>query len=244
MDQNSVLTLSMVAISSFAPALIFLNWLRSGGKGGRESWHHLSVAFLFGAVFAVVIAISLEMLAMTLLSLPIVREYDIFAKNPSTITFLMVIIVAPFVEEFAKLFGLMQISAFMKQPRSGLVFGAAVGLGFAATENMLYEGSALMQGGVVLFLTTALIRSFSSTLMHGSATSVSGYGLARKSFGGGSWVPYYLLAVLMHATFNLFASFGGLFESQLGPFANVIGLAFAFILVVFSVRVVRTRIIS
>jgi RsiW-degrading membrane proteinase PrsW (M82 family) len=154
----------------------------------------------------------------------------------------MVIVVAPFVEEFAKLFGLLRTSGFIDHPRSGLVLGAAVGLGFAATENMMYEGSALLQGGVVLFLATALIRSFSSALMHGSATSMSGYGLARKKFGGGSWTPYYLLAVLMHGTFNLFASFGGLFESELGSIANVVGLAFAFFLVIMSVKMVKARI--
>jgi hypothetical protein len=96
----------------------------------------------------------------------------------------------------------------------------------------------------VLFLTTALVRSFSSALMHGSATSMSGYGLARSMFGGKSWVPYYLLAVLMHATFNLFASFGGLFESELGSIADLVGLAFAFVLVIISVKTVRAKISS
>jgi len=234
--------LLILVFASFVPAVTFLAWIRSGARGRKEPWFQLSVAFLFGAVVAVVIAITLEVLAMALLSLPIVREYDLFAKSPSAMTFLMVVVVAPFVEELAKLFGLFRTSGFINHPRSGLVFGAAVGLGFAATENMLYEGSALLGGGVVLFLTTALVRSFSSALMHGSATSMSGYGLARSMFGGRSWVPYYLLAVLMHATFNLFASFGGLFETELGSIANFVGLAFALVLVIVSVKMVRARI--
>ena len=241
MDPTDVTTLLILALASFVPAIVFLAWIRSGARGTKEPWFQLSIAFLFGAVVAVVIAITLEVLAAALLSLPIVREYDIFGKDPSAVTFLMVVVIAPFVEEFAKIFGLFRISRFIDHPRSGLVLGAAVGLGFAATENMLYEGSALLGGGVVLFLTTALIRSFSSTLMHGSATSMSGYGVARSKFEGRSWVPYYLLAVVMHATFNLFASFGGLFESELGSVASLVGLAFAFVLVIVSVRMIRAK---
>jgi RsiW-degrading membrane proteinase PrsW (M82 family) len=244
MDPTGVATLLIITLASFVPAMIFLAWIRSGAMGRKEPWFQLSIVFLFGAIVAVVVAITLEVLAMALLSLPIVREYDLFAKNPSAMTFVMAVVVAPFVEEFAKLFGLLRTSGFIDHPRSGLVFGAAVGLGFAATENMLYEGSALLGGGVVLFLTTALVRSFSSALMHGSATSMSGYGLARSMFGGKSWVPYYLLAVLMHATFNLFASFGGLFESELGSIADLVGLAFAFVLVIISVKTVRAKISS
>jgi RsiW-degrading membrane proteinase PrsW (M82 family) len=244
MDPTGVATLLIITLASFVPAMIFLAWIRSGARGRKEPWFQLWIVFLFGAIVAVVVAITLEVLAMALLSLPIVREYDLFAKNPSAMTFVMAVVVAPFVEEFAKLFGLLRTSRFIDHPRSGLVFGAAVGLGFAATENMLYEGSALLGGGVVLFLTTALVRSFSSALMHGSATSMSGYGLARSMFGGKSWVPYYLLAVLMHATFNLFASFGGLFESELGSIADLVGLAFAFVLVIISVKTVRAKISS
>jgi RsiW-degrading membrane proteinase PrsW (M82 family) len=244
MDPTGVATLLIITLASFVPAMIFLAWIRSGARGRKEPWFQLWIVFLFGAIVAVVVAITLEVLAMALLSLPIVREYDLFAKNPSAMTFVMAVVVAPFFEEFAKLFGLLRTSGFIDHPRSGLVFGAAVGLGFAATENMLYEGSALLGGGVVLFLTTALVRSFSSALMHGSATSMSGYGLARSMFGGKSWVPYYLLAVLMHATFNLFASFGGLFESELGSIADLVGLAFAFVLVIISVKTVRAKISS
>jgi RsiW-degrading membrane proteinase PrsW (M82 family) len=241
MDPTGAATLLILIFASFVPAVTFLAWIRSGAMGRKEPWFQLSVAFLFGAVVAVVIAVTLEVLAGALLSLPTVREYDIFGKDPSAVTFLTVVVIAPFVEEFAKVFGLFRVSRFIDHPRSGLVLGAAVGLGFAATENMLYEGSALLGGGVVLFLTTALIRSFSSALMHGSATSMSGYGLARSRFGGRSWVPYYLLAVLMHAAFNLFASFGGLFESELGSIANLVGLAFAFVLVIVSVRMIRVK---
>jgi len=236
--------LLVLALGSFLPALLFLAWFRSVGRGRRERWSELLLAFLFGAVVAVLIALLLEVIAAELLAHPIFREYEFLAADPSLLTFIMVIIVAPIAEEFAKLLGLFRLSRHMTQQRSGLVFGVAVGLGFAATENLLYEGAALSQGGVAMFLAVALMRSFSSALMHGCATSMSGYGVARKKFSNRSWLPYFGLAVLMHALFNLFASLGGLFGDDLSTAASAVGLLFAFALVLFAVKAVREKISS
>ncbi len=236
--------LSILALSSFLPALVFLAWFRSAGRGRKEQWSQLTMAFLFGAVAAIIIALLLEAIAAALLSHPIFREYEFLAADPSLFTFVMVVLVAPIAEESAKILGLFRMSRYMAQQRSGLVFGVAIGLGFAATENLLYEGAALSQGGVAMFLAVALVRSFSSALMHGCATSMSGYGVARKKFSRKSWLPYYLLAVFMHALFNLFASLGGLFGDDLSTAASMIGLLFAFALVLFSVKAVREKINS
>lgn len=241
MPADPTVVLLIIAMASFVPAVIFLAWMRSGVKGRREPWSQLAIMFAFGAVVAVVIALILETIAMVALSLPIVREYDLFSKDPSMVTFLMVVLVAPFVEEMAKVLGLARWPGLLRNWRSGLVFGSAAGLGFAATENLLYEVSALMQGGVVVFLVTAIVRSFSSMLMHGSASSVAGYGMARSATSRRSWIPYYLIAVAMHAAFNLFASFGGLFQTELGPAADLVGLACAFALVLVSVSIVRSK---
>ena len=46
----------------------------------------------------------------------------------------------------------------------------------------------------------------------------------------------------MHAIFNLFPSFGGLFDSKIGPIADFVGLAFAFVLVPLSVKAVKAKI--
>ena len=234
------LILVMVA---FIPTIIFLVWFRASGRRRREPWSLVALSYLFGAVGAVLIAIVLEMVAMAFLSSPIVREYDIFALDPNTLTFAMVIVVAPIVEEAAKALGVSKsMTRNLGTPRSGLVLGAAAGLGFAATENLLYEGGALLESGVTAFLAIALVRTFSSALMHASATSVSGYGIALSSLKGGSFLPYYIIAVLMHASFNLFASFGELFKDSLGETAALLGLIFAFVLVIISVTWTRKKI--
>ncbi|NYT11372.1 MAG: PrsW family intramembrane metalloprotease [Methanomassiliicoccales archaeon] len=243
MDLEVLWTVTLLILVAFIPTIAFMAWFRATGKRIREPWSVVILSYLFGAIGAIIIALVLEMVAMGLLSSPVVREYDIFALDPTAFTFVMVIVVAPIVEEAAKALGVSKsMTRALGTPRSGLVLGAAAGLGFAATENLLYEGGALMEGGVSAFIAIAVVRTFSSALMHASATSVSGYGIAKSSLGGGSWLPYYLLAVLMHASFNLFASFGELFKGTLGETAALIGLIFAFILVIASVSWTRRRI--
>jgi RsiW-degrading membrane proteinase PrsW (M82 family) len=245
MDPEGLWTVILLILVAFIPTIVFMAWFRATGKRTREPWSVVIMSYLFGAIGAIIIALALEMGAMAFLSSPIVREYDIFALDPTALTFIMVIVIAPIVEEAAKALGVSKsMTRTLGTPRSGLVLGAAAGLGFAATENLLYEGGALMEGGMTAFIAIAVVRTFSSALMHASATSVSGYGIARPSLGGGSWLPYYLLAVIMHASFNLFASFGELFKDTLGETAALIGLIFAFVLVIASVTWTRRRISS
>jgi len=231
-----------ILFAAFTPAILALIWLRAGGRGKKERWSDIAYVFVFGAVLAILIAVVLELLASMFLGTEIIREYTFLARNPNILTFLLVVVIAPLTEEFAKQLGVMRFSRFLWRPRNGLVFGAAAGLGFAATENLLYEGAAFVAGGVPAFVAVAILRSFSSVLMHASASSVAGYGIARSKTYGEQWWPYFLLAVTMHASFNLFASFGELFSSSLGPTAQIIGVLFSFALVLVSITVIRARI--
>jgi len=240
---DNVAAVLVLLFAAFVPTLLALLWLRSGERGRKERWEHIIPTYLFGAVVAAVFATALELVATTLLDFVILREYEFFVRNPSTATFLLIIVIAPLVEELAKVLGVIRFSSrYIWRPRNGLVFGAASGLGFAATENFLYESTALFQGGYSAFLAVALIRSFSSTLMHASASSIAGYGVARAKVYGGRWWPYFGIAVLMHASFNLFASFGELFEGRLGSSASLFGLLFSLVLVFAVVLYLRWRI--
>lgn len=241
MTLEDIAILLLIFLASFIPTVVALIWLRSGERGRRERWEDLFFTFAFGAVVAVIMATAVELAATMLLDTLVVREYGFFTQNPTAVTFLVVIVIAPVVEEFAKLLGVFRYSRYIWRPRNGLVFGAAAGLGFASTENFLFESTAYFQEGLEAFLTLALVRSFSSALMHASATSISGYGVARSRSYGGPWWPYYVAAVAMHASFNIFASFGVFFSQRLGPIANGIGLAFSLALVIFAVLFIRWR---
>ncbi len=194
-----------------------------------------------GAVLAVVIATVLELIASELLFSTLVREYELFVRMPTLLTFLAIIVLAPVIEEFAKVMVVKNFSRYIWRPRNGLIFGAACGLGFAATENFLYEVTMLIDQGIVAVLGLALVRSVSSSLMHAAATSVSGYGVARAKSYGLHWWPYYVIAVLMHAAFNTFASVGELFSGDLAANASVYGLVFSVALVVVAFLILRVE---
>jgi RsiW-degrading membrane proteinase PrsW (M82 family) len=116
--------------------------------------------------------------------------------------------------------------------KNGLVYGAAVGLGFAAVENVLYGANAIAVG-LDVFAGTAVLRALTSTLLHASASAIAGFGISRQIVMRAkglkvSWLPYYGLAVLLHASFNFFAIIGQVSGSQ---FAYMLGLGFAVLLV-------------
>jgi protease PrsW len=228
--------------AAYVPAILALIWLRWGERGRKEQWDDLFLTFLGGAVVAVIAATVLEIAASAALNSTPVREWDLFSIYPNLITFIIIIGLAPIIEEFVKMMVVKRFSRYIWRPRNGLVFGAACGLGFAATENFLYEGTALFTVGFSAFASLAVIRSISSLLMHASATSISGYGIAREKSYGEPWWPYFIMAVIMHSTFNMFASFGVLFEDQVGAAASAVGLIFSMVLVITATFYLRLRI--
>lgn len=192
---------------AFVPSLLYTIWIRNTERYSREPWLRVIGVFLWGAVFAIIISIVLEILAILFYQGAVVREYQLFADDPTLQTLVIVCIIAPIVEEAAKGYGVHRKWRFMRELEDGLVYGAACGLGFAATENLLYEAVALEEG-IMAFITLAIVRSVSSSLLHASATAVTGYGVSRRALGlGRSVTPFYLLAVLMHSLFNLLASY-------------------------------------
>lgn len=241
MNLGDVPFLFLVFFAAFAPSLAALLWLRSMVRGRKEQWEHLLLTFAFGSAVAAIAALLIELAALELVVVPIIREYEILALQPSAVSFITIIILAPVVEETVKALGVKQYSRHIWRPRNGLVFGAAAGLGFAATENFLYESTAYLADGTEAFIALAIVRSVSSTLMHASATSIAGYGIARSKTYGGPWWPYLMVAVLMHAAFNLLASFGELFSDKYGETAGSIGLIFSIMLVVAVLLFIRSR---
>ena len=86
--------------------------------------------------------------------------------------------VAPLVEEPLK--GLILIvlafTRWFDNTTDGFVYGAAAGLGFAMSENILYFNRAA-EASVSVWFTTVLVRTATSGLMHALATSIIGAAL-------------------------------------------------------------------
>jgi RsiW-degrading membrane proteinase PrsW (M82 family) len=119
--------------------------------------------------------------------------------------FVAAVIAAPLVEELSKGLGLGGARKHMGELEDGIIYGAAIGLGFAATENLVYGFAGLLEGGAELALTTIVMRSLSSMFLHGAATALLGYGYSLYIHRKGSFgavLMFYLAAVGLHAAFN------------------------------------------
>lgn len=239
---NSVTLILVLLAFAFVPPVVFLVWIRNSERYGREPWSTVLRVFFFGAFAAVIAAVVLSVLLLLLFSGagPVYIVLGERFADPELIV--LALIIAPFAEELAKLAGVWTARRTIREPEDGLVYGAASGLGFSATENLVYAlvfFETLGLGGSVALI---VFRSISSTFLHASSTGVSGYGLARRILWGRIWVGYYLVAVAMHSVFNFLASFGELYRTSLGDTAGLLGVATAIVFAVVSMTIVRTKI--
>lgn len=189
-----------IIAAAFAPSLIYLIWIRNKEKFDREPILTLLGTFIYCAIIAVVLSYIFETI--------LVSAYIGF--QPSTTgAIVTTVAIAPIVEEAVKPLGVYRLrnSKAFNEPDDGAVYGAAAGLGFAATENLMYGVRSLAMYGLEVYIITVVFRAVSSTLIHASATGFTGYGIGKWKFGTPSIVipASYLLAVLIHATFNFFA---------------------------------------
>src|SRR6266540_2340610 len=197
---DATTTLVILAVSAFVPPLLFLAVVRGTERYGREPWSRVLRTFFWGAVFAVIIASILELLLFAVYN----RYVPIrLLQNQNLGTIVLVLLIAPIVEELAKGIGVYLARPMIDEPEDGLVYGAAAGFGFAASENLLYGLLALTLPGGSLGESIVVIgvRSISSSLLHATASGTFGYGIALNRL----WphlhtaLPYYLLAVMMHS---------------------------------------------
>lgn len=190
--------LGVLIALSVLPPLLFMLWVRSRERHGREPLSAVLRAFLYGGTVGVLVAVVLNVLLE-------MGAYPVAAGAGIARPFLAVVIVAPLVEELAKGLGLGTVRTRIQEWEDGLVYGAAIGLGFAATENLVYGLTALADEGTALAVQTVAVRLVSSTILHASSTALLGFGYGVIVLRGGiaaQLLPYYLVAVLLHAAYN------------------------------------------
>ena len=125
----------------------------------------------------------------------------------------------------------------------GLVYGAACGLGFGATENVLYGLSEeAVSVGYLGILAVVILRTVSSILLHLVATSFTGHGISKYLVEGQPFtvvVKYYFLAVLIHAAWNGAAVYSMIYTDNFG---GVLVLIFSIMLAVGGLEFSKRRI--
>jgi RsiW-degrading membrane proteinase PrsW (M82 family) len=211
-----VIVIVIAAALAFVPTLIYALLVWWLDRYEKEPLPLLVVAFLWGAVPAVILAIVLEIGA----GIPL--QTLILAEAPRE--FAEISLVGPAVEEAVK--AVILVVLFIAYKREfddvldGIVYGAMVGLGFAMVENVLYLQSIAYgeDGGPDLgaMFTLWLLRAGLFGLNHSMFTAFTGaaLGLARSLKAG--WqkglVPVLGLvaAILFHALHNGLTSVVGI----------------------------------
>ena len=121
-------------------------------------------------------------------------------------TLMVVAVVAPFVEEFAKPWGLLLVKEETRGRLDGLIFGVTCGVGFALIENISYELSFLQTGesAAAVWSITSLARGLGSIMVHATGAGMIGYAYGRyRASGDISLIPpAYIVAVIFHALWN------------------------------------------
>ncbi len=184
------------------PILGFLWLLWWLDRYDREPLGLFLGTFLWGAVGAVLLAV----LGTNILSVPL---HAVAAEDVATglsLTFL-----APLVEEPSKALILLFVarSRHFDNVTDGFVYGAAVGLGFGMSENLLYFVSVAQLGDPLAWAATVAIRTLYSALMHASATSMVGAALGLAKFRRGP-VRTLLLAGGIGSALSIHALWNGL----------------------------------
>lgn len=239
---STLIFLAILVLVAFLPSVIYMIGFRNTEIFNREPWGNIFRAFFWGAIVAIVLGIILSLLLIWVIGTEINRPYEWFQPGSGYGALIAACVVAPLAEELAKGLGVYMRWSALTELENGFIYGAAVGLGFAATENLLYEYNALVSAGIAAYIMTAVMRSTLSALLHGSSTSVMGYGIARKRLLGKSVIPYYLLAVLMHGTFNFALSVSIFFSGDMHDIAEMVGLVLVIFYVAVTYRTIKSRI--
>src|SRR5712671_5567915 len=208
-------------ICATLPVPIYIMLLLWIDRYESEPLWMLTTAFLWGALVAVFIAIILNTINGAIVSA---------ATNSAQIgENFGAVISAPIVEESAKAFILFVLFFWKKDEFDGIVDGIVyagmVGLGFAMTENILYYGRAV-SGGAESLTFIFILRGMAAPFSHPLFTSMTGIGLGWSRQSNNGFVKVvapvvgFMLAVLMHATWNGSATFGG----DYGFFAAYFGI--------------------
>jgi RsiW-degrading membrane proteinase PrsW (M82 family) len=233
----AVVVCGLLALVPLAVVILVITWIDRWEPEPRGA---LWFAFLWGAAASVAIAL--------IVSAGVELTVYYASEGQSLVSdFFSSVVQAPIVEESAKGVGVLILFLVLRRqfdgPVDGLVYAATVAAGFAFTENILYFGSSLIEGGGVGLGFTFLIRGVMSPFAHVMFTSCTGValGFAAQRKGWAPGIGFFFLglipAILLHAFWNA----SSYFVSGLTPFLVVYGFVQVPLFVLAIVFVVYLR---
>jgi protease PrsW len=195
-------------LAALIPMILYLVLIWWMDKYDREPFLFLLGHFLWGAFGAVVLGI--------IASIVLSHFIGISGTESNSASLIRTILIAPVIEEISKgIFLLITVnSKKFDNITDGIIYGAAIGLGFGMTENFIYfltYGDSFSS-----WLQLVLIRSLFSAVMHSISTASFGAFLAVAKFSspaGKKFFPFagLMIAMLIHFLWNGSVSFENTF---------------------------------
>lgn len=204
---NMLLGLYLCLVAAILPTVVYVWLFYWADRYEREPFWLALVAFLWGAVPAVIASLIGELA----LGVPLASyEPSIGTELVESAVF------APVIEEIAKGVALCGIYTWARHEfdgvLDGLLYGALIGFGFAMTENLFYFIGGFSEGGFGGLTTLFILRVVMFGLNHSFYTALTGigFGIARNAPPGWQRWVWPLLglvaAILAHAAHNFGAS--------------------------------------
>jgi protease PrsW len=200
----------LILVLSFAPMLFYALILWWFDRYEKEPLSLLLIAFLWGAIPSIILALILQIvldIPLTSMQASSLLTYELVGSS----------LVAPLTEEAVKALALILLLVVLHHhidsPIDGLIYGGMIGFGFAAVENVFYLLGALEEGGLGGAAGLAFLRGGVFGLNHAMYTGFSGLGVAlalevkRKWLRGVPILVGFSLAVATHALHNALATF-------------------------------------
>lgn len=189
----SITDLVYAVLAGVIPSLLWLFFWNKEDSSQPEPRTLLAGCF-FAGMLAVLVAITAEQNVAEFVTNP-VHKYTLWA----------------FIEELLKFIAIGIVALNTKsndEPIDAMIYAIAVALGFAALENALFITGALSGGNYVDGFVTGNMRFMGATLVHVVSSALIGFGLSytfymktyAKVIG---WVVGIIMAVALHASFNL-----------------------------------------
>lgn len=195
-----------------APGLFWMFYFYHKDRCKPEPLSMIMLLFILGILVTIPAALIENVFSFVLLE---TSFFGIFLLYPAdlltnAVEFALVVVGAPVIEESFKFLGVERTvyrSTVFDEPIDGIIYGAAVALGFATLENVLYVFSALMIS-IPVAVGTGIVRAVLSVPGHALFAIMWGYALGHAKFmpqsqkRTGVIFGGLLLAMFFHGVFN------------------------------------------
>ncbi len=203
----TLIGLGLAVIAGFGPMMVYAALITVFDRYEKEPLWLMLAAFGWGAI----VAAGLALVVNTVFGVGVA----VLTGDERLTEITTAVISAPLVEETVK--GLAVLIIFLLFRREfnslldGVIYGALVGFGFAATENVLYIFNGFSAGGFAGLVLLTFFRAVGIAFLHASLTALTGTGLAALRVLGSDWrylaAPAgYAAAITGHFLHNLMAS--------------------------------------